>query len=58
MKDVHNKLTVFEVTDIDQDIFESAMLDNQNVIDSIYECEVVVIILNESLQYDTYEHSI
>ena len=34
------------------------MLDNQNVIDSIYECEVVVIILNESLQYDTYEHSI
>ena len=46
LKDFNNKLTVFEVTDIDQDIVEITMLDNQNFIDSINECKVVVIILN------------
>ena len=49
---------MFEVTDIYQDIVESTMLDNQNFIDSIYECKVVVIILNEQLEDDTDEHSI
>ena len=55
---VNNKLTVFKVTEIDQDIVESAMLDNKFFIDSIYEYEVVVIILIEPLEQDTYEHSI
>ena len=49
LKAVNNKLTVFEVTEIDQDIVESTMLDNQKFIDSIDECKVVVIILNEPL---------
>ena len=47
---------MFEVTEIDQDIFGCNMVDNQNTIDSIYECKVVVIILNETLKYNTYEH--
>ena len=48
MKDVNNKLTVFEVTEIDQYIVASTMLDNQNF----------VIILNEPLEDNTYEHAI
>ena len=58
LKDVHHKLTVFEVTEIDQDVVESARLDNKSFIDSIDECKVVVIILNEPLEDDTDEHSI
>ena len=46
LKDVDNKLTMFEVAEIYQNIVETTMLDNQNFIDSIYGCEVVVIILN------------
>ena len=58
MKYVNNKLTVFEVTWIDQDVVESTMLDNQNCIYYIYECKVVVVILKETLEYDTCENSI
>ena len=32
LKDVNNKLTVFNVTEIYQDIFESTVLDSQNFI--------------------------
>ena len=49
LNDVNNTLTVFEVTQIDKGILESTMLYNQYFIDSIYQCEVVVIILNEPL---------
>ena len=58
LKDVNNKLTVFEVTWNDQDVVESTMLDNQNCIYYIYECKVVVVILKETLEYDTCENSI
>ena len=49
---------MFEVTEIDQDIVEITILYNENNIDSIYKCEVVVIILNGPLEDDKYEHSI
>ena len=44
LKYINNKLTVFEVTEIYQDIVESTMLDNKHFIESIDECKVVVII--------------
>ena len=56
LKHVNNKLTVFEVIEIDKDIVESTILDNQNFIDSIDEYKVLVIILNEPLEDDTDEH--
>ena len=46
LKDINNKLTVFEITEIDKYIYESTMLYNQKFIDSICELEVIVIILN------------
>ena len=52
LKDINNKHTVFEVKEINEHIVESTMLDNQKFINSIYECEVVVIILNEPLEED------
>ena len=58
LKDVNNKLTVFNVTEIYQDIFESTVLDSQNFIYLIDDCKVVVIILNVPLKYYTDEHSI
>ena len=47
LKYINNKLTVFEVTEIYQDIVESTMLDNKHFIESIDECKVVVIITLE-----------
>ena len=44
---------MFKVTEIDQDIVEINMLYNQKFIDSVDECEVVVIILNGPLEDDT-----
>ena len=58
LKDFNNKLIVFKIIEIYQDIFESTMLDNKILIYSIDECKVVVIILNEPLEDDTDEHSI
>ena len=49
LKDVNNKLTVFEVTELDWGIVEITMLDNQKNVDLIDECKVVVVILNEPL---------
>ena len=51
-KDFNNKLIVFKITEIYQDIFESTMLDNQSFIDSIDEFKVVVILLNYPLEDD------
>ena len=47
---------MFKVTEIDQNIVESTILENQYFTDSIYECEFVVIILDEPLKDDTDEH--
>ena len=58
LKYVDNKLTVFKVTEIYQDIVKNTMSDNQNFIDSIDECKVVVIILNELLENITDENSV
>ena len=57
LKYVNNKLTVSEVTQIDQYIVESTMLDNKLFIYSIDEFKVVVVILNEPLEDDTVKHS-
>ena len=55
---VNNKLTVFDVTEIYQNIVESTMLDNKKIIVSIDECKVVVVLLNEPLEDDSDENSI
>ena len=49
LKYFNNKVTVFKVTEIDQYIFESTLLYNQKIIDSIDECKVAITILNEPL---------
>ena len=43
LKDVNNKLTEFKVTENYPYIFESTMLNNHNIFDSIYDCGLLLL---------------